>query len=206
MSRIWWITLPGSPEIVKNFGVGTYSPIRRPRILLFKGGESVIRLSLGRRLVNLLPVTQLTNAFTQHYSEIPYRGYTIICRTRGTTAVYQVRNSSYRGKETHGHQWMAEEDEAPLVTSFPTTYSGWFFRSNVLLHHARSSNLRPETTPKAASSRVHPQTMAWKFPPSPWPFYEQAFGDHAVQGIYLWKRRLPNNNVGTTNASSFHGI
>ena len=54
----------GSPEIVKNFGVGTYGPIRRPRIPLFKGGESVIRLSLGRRLVNLSPVTQRTNAFT----------------------------------------------------------------------------------------------------------------------------------------------
>ena len=33
--------VPGSPEIVKNFGVGTYGPIRRPRIPLFKGGESV---------------------------------------------------------------------------------------------------------------------------------------------------------------------
>ena len=56
------ITLPGSPE--KNLGVGTYGPIRRPRIPLFKGEESVIRLSLGRRLVNLLPVAQRTNAFT----------------------------------------------------------------------------------------------------------------------------------------------
>ena len=57
--------LPWSPEIVKNFGVGTYGPIRRPRIPLVKGGESVIRLSLaGRRLVNLLPVAQRTNAFT----------------------------------------------------------------------------------------------------------------------------------------------
>ena len=70
MSRIWQITLPGSPEIVKNFRVGTYGPIRRPRIPLFKGGESVIRLSLGRRLVNLSPVAQRTNAFThsgRHY-------------------------------------------------------------------------------------------------------------------------------------------
>ena len=58
------ITLPGSPEIVKNFGVGTYGPIRRPRIPLFKGGESVIRISSGRRLVNLLPVAQRTNALT----------------------------------------------------------------------------------------------------------------------------------------------
>ena len=32
------------------------------RIPLFKGGESVIRLSLGRRLVNPLPVAQRTNA------------------------------------------------------------------------------------------------------------------------------------------------
>ena len=31
---------------------------------MFKGGESVIRLRLGRRLVNLLPVAQRTNAFT----------------------------------------------------------------------------------------------------------------------------------------------
>ena len=40
-------TLPGSPEIVKNFGVGTYGPIRRPRIPLFKAGKSVTRLRLG---------------------------------------------------------------------------------------------------------------------------------------------------------------
>ena len=50
--------------IVKIFGVGTYGPIRRPRIPLFKGGESVIRLSLGRRLLNFLPVAQRTNALT----------------------------------------------------------------------------------------------------------------------------------------------
>ena len=36
--------------------------MRRPRIPLFKGGESVIRLSLGRRWVDLLPVAQRTNA------------------------------------------------------------------------------------------------------------------------------------------------
>ena len=54
----------GSPEIVKNFGVGTYGPIRRPIIRLFKEGESVIRLSLGRRLVNLLPVAKQSNALT----------------------------------------------------------------------------------------------------------------------------------------------
>ena len=47
------------------------STIRRPRIPLFKGGESVIRLSLGRRLVNLLPVAQRTNAFTTGVVE-PY--------------------------------------------------------------------------------------------------------------------------------------
>ena len=69
MSRSWWITLHGSPEIVKNFGVrGTCAPIiRRPRIPLFKGGESVIRLSLGRRLVKLLPVAQRTKAFTNKW-------------------------------------------------------------------------------------------------------------------------------------------
>ena len=55
---------PWVPEIVKNFGVGTYGPIRRPRIPLFKGGESVIRLSLRRRLVNLSPVAKRTDAFT----------------------------------------------------------------------------------------------------------------------------------------------
>ena len=54
----------GPQRLWKNFGVGTYNPIRRPKIPLFKGGESVIRLSLGRRLVNLLPVAQRTNAFT----------------------------------------------------------------------------------------------------------------------------------------------
>ena len=54
----------GPQRLYKNFGVGTYAPLRRPRIPLFKGGESVIRLSLGRRLVNLLPVAQRTNAFT----------------------------------------------------------------------------------------------------------------------------------------------
>ena len=57
-------SLPGSPENVKNLGVGTYSPIRRPRIPRFKGGESVIRLSLGTLLVNLLPVAQWTNVLT----------------------------------------------------------------------------------------------------------------------------------------------
>ena len=60
MNRSPWV--PGNYK--KNFGVGTYSPTRRPRIPLFKGGKSVIRLSLGRRLVNLLPVAQRTNAFT----------------------------------------------------------------------------------------------------------------------------------------------
>ena len=55
-----------SPWVLRgeNLGVGTYGPIRRPRIPLFKGRESVIRLSFGRRLVNLLPVAQWTNAFT----------------------------------------------------------------------------------------------------------------------------------------------
>ena len=53
----------GPQRLLKNFGVGTYGPIRRSRIPLFKGGESVIRLSLGRRLVNLSPVAQRTNAF-----------------------------------------------------------------------------------------------------------------------------------------------
>ena len=62
--------LPGSPEIVKNFGVGKDGPIRRPRIPLFKG-ESVIRLRLGRRLVNLLPVAQRTNAFTNGVVDRP---------------------------------------------------------------------------------------------------------------------------------------
>ena len=50
---------------MKNFGLGTYGPIRRPRIPLLKGGESVIRLSLGRRLANRLPVAQRTNAITE---------------------------------------------------------------------------------------------------------------------------------------------
>ena len=57
-------TLPGSPEIVKNFGVGTYGPTRRPSIPLLKGGESVIWLSSVRRLVNVLPAAQRTNALT----------------------------------------------------------------------------------------------------------------------------------------------
>ena len=58
----------------KNLGVGTYSPIRRPRIPLFKGGESVIRLSLGRRLVNLSPVAQRTinNALTNGVVDRPW--------------------------------------------------------------------------------------------------------------------------------------
>ena len=66
MSRIWWITLPGSPEVVKNFGLGTYGPIRRPLgPRCWEGGESVIKLSYGsRRTVNVLPVAQRTNAFT----------------------------------------------------------------------------------------------------------------------------------------------
>ena len=51
--------------MLKNFGVGTYGPIRRPRIPLFKGGESAIWFSLGRQLVNLQPVAQRSNAFTQ---------------------------------------------------------------------------------------------------------------------------------------------
>ena len=54
---------PWVPRVWIEVWVGTYGPIRRPRIPLFKGGESVIRLSLGRRLVNLLPVAQRTNAF-----------------------------------------------------------------------------------------------------------------------------------------------
>ena len=54
---------------ISGDGVGTYGPIRRQRIPLFKGGESVTGLSLGRRLVNLLPVAQRTNAFTGGYSK-----------------------------------------------------------------------------------------------------------------------------------------
>ena len=65
-------SLPGSQEIVENFGVGTYVPIRRPRIPLFKGGESIIRLSLGGRKVNLLPVAQRTNAFTNGVVDRPW--------------------------------------------------------------------------------------------------------------------------------------
>ena len=57
-------TLPGFPEIVKNVGLGTYGPIRRLKTRCSEGGGSVIKLSLGRRLVNLLPVTQLTDALT----------------------------------------------------------------------------------------------------------------------------------------------
>ena len=36
-----------------------------------EGGESVVRLSLGRRLVNLLPVAQRTNAFTNGVVDRP---------------------------------------------------------------------------------------------------------------------------------------
>ena len=38
----------------------------------FKEGESVIRLSLGRRLVNLLPLAQRTNAFTNGVVDRPW--------------------------------------------------------------------------------------------------------------------------------------
>ena len=99
-------TLPGSPEIVKNFGVGTYGPIRRPRIPLFKGGESVIRLGLGRWLVNLSPVAQRTNAFwIQRTLEI-YRASSDVTRQRidpiqklsNYTATPYTSHSSYRTK------------------------------------------------------------------------------------------------------------
>ena len=59
-------TLPGSPEI------GTACLVTRRRVYIrsgaeypaVAGGESVVRLSLGRQLVHLLPVTQRTNALT----------------------------------------------------------------------------------------------------------------------------------------------
>ena len=51
-------------DYTKRTPVGTHGPIRRPRIPLFKGGESLTRLRLGKRLVKLLPVAQRTNAFT----------------------------------------------------------------------------------------------------------------------------------------------
>ena len=46
-----------------TFIPGTHNNVMVRRIPRFKGGESVIRLSLGRRLVNLSPVAQRTNAF-----------------------------------------------------------------------------------------------------------------------------------------------
>ena len=51
----------GSPEIGTTcwWHVGSYNSIRS-----VPGGESAMRLSLGRRLVNLLPVTQRTNPLT----------------------------------------------------------------------------------------------------------------------------------------------
>ena len=56
-------TLPGSPEIVKNFGLGTYvQPHTNTKDPAVQKGGRVVRLSLGRRLVNLLPVAQRTNA------------------------------------------------------------------------------------------------------------------------------------------------
>ena len=57
---------------MKKFGVGTYGPIRRPRIRLFKGGQIVIRLSLGRRLVNLLAVSPRTKAFINGVVDRPW--------------------------------------------------------------------------------------------------------------------------------------
>ena len=43
-------------------GLGTYGPIPRSNTPLFRKGESVVRLSLGRRSVNLLAVAQRTNS------------------------------------------------------------------------------------------------------------------------------------------------
>ena len=53
---------------------------------LFKGGESVIRLSLGRRLVNLSSVAQRTNTFTCRVStrhEGKVHGHGRLQRRRG---------------------------------------------------------------------------------------------------------------------------
>ena len=79
-----------------NLGVGTYSPIRRPRIPRFKGGESVIRLSLGRRLVNLLPVAQRTNAFTVARKPWPPLEWETVIMAKAGFLVYGW--NSYLGK------------------------------------------------------------------------------------------------------------
>ena len=57
-------TIPGSPEIIKELRSRHVQPHTKTKNPAVQGGESVIRLSLGRRLVNLLPVAQRTNALT----------------------------------------------------------------------------------------------------------------------------------------------
>ena len=63
----------GSPEIGTTcwWQVDPYNSIRA-----VPGGESVLRLSLGRRLVNLLPVAQRTTAFTGTFPYGIYRSTT----------------------------------------------------------------------------------------------------------------------------------
>ena len=71
----------GPQRLQKNIGVGTYSPIRRPRIPLFKGGESVKRVRLGRRLVNILQVAQRTNALHKYCKVTWWRHGVSPCRS-----------------------------------------------------------------------------------------------------------------------------
>ena len=54
-----WV--PSGCKELRSRHVRPHTKAKDPAV---QGGESVIRLSLGRRLVNLLPVAQRTNAFT----------------------------------------------------------------------------------------------------------------------------------------------
>ena len=65
MSRIWYILSLGPQKLEPRVGDTSTPYIRSgPEYAAVQGGEGVIRLSLGRRLVNLLPVAQRTNALT----------------------------------------------------------------------------------------------------------------------------------------------
>ena len=55
---------PWVPRDCKELRSRHVQPHTKTKNPAIQGGESVIRLSLGRRLVNLLPVAERTNAFT----------------------------------------------------------------------------------------------------------------------------------------------
>ena len=118
-------SLPGSPEIVKNFGLGTYGPVRTPKSPLFRrGGECYYTKVLGlcRCLVNLLPGAQRTNASTlEAHTTVPFHQTTHKPETHHDRALVHTKSPPNKSQQhqrppltiTRSHQ-TTQEKRRPL--------------------------------------------------------------------------------------------